>query len=181
MNKKKITLSLAVIVAASSSLALSGAALAQGVNTRKEMIHLALLDCYQKLGKGAETNQEFATLVAIKPNDAKLQYNYGYHLYTLGQTANAIARYRKACQLDPANQDYHGNLANLLMQVKDYNGAMAEYGRAGERFRPQFEQVQRYIQQLQQQKAYEASMKKPAGGKKPAAVAKPKNDDDDDE
>lgn len=178
---KRQTLALALAAGSVMGLASIGAAHAQQASSRKEAFHLALLDCYQKLGKTADVTAEFNQLVAIKPNDAKLQYNFGYHLYTMGNTAGAIQHYRKAAQLDPSNQDYHGNLGNLLMNTKDYNGALSEYGRAGERFRPQFDQVQKYIQQVAQQRAYEAQMKKTATGKKPggAAAAKPKDDDDD--
>lgn len=180
LKVKRQTLALALTAGSVIGLASASAAHAQGATSRKEAFHLALLDCYSKLGKTADVTSEFNQLVAIKPNDAKLQYNFGYHLYTMGNTAGAIQHYRKATQLDPSNQDYHGNLGNLLMNTKDFNGALTEYGRAGERFRPQFDQVQKYIQQVAQQRAYEQQMKKTAPGKKPGATtAKPKDDDDD--
>lgn len=171
------TTTLAVL--ASLSFGSFSAARAEGPLERKVAIYTSLLDCYQKLGRSKEVGNTFATLVNLKPNDAVLQYNYGYHLYTTGNVAGAIARYRKACQFDPANGDYHGNLANLLMQTKDYNGAMLEYGRAGERFRPQFDNVQKYIQQLAQQKAYQAQLATQKSKQKTAAPTKRSSDDDD--
>lgn len=168
-------------VACLSLVFTASAARAEGPTERKVAIYKSLLDCYQKLGRAKEVSSTFATLTALQPNDAVLQYNYGYHLYTAGNTAGAIARYRKASQLDPANGDYHGNLANLLMQNKDYNGALLEYGRAGERFRPQFDNLQKYVAQLQQQKQYQQMLQQQNKAKKPAAAPTKKSSDDDDE
>ncbi len=158
-------------------------ALAQTVpSSRKEMIHRSLLECYTKMGRGAEVGQEYATLIAIKPNDALLQYNYGYHLLTAGNVAGAVLHYKRATQLDPANQPYHAALGNLYMQQKNYPGALLEFGRAGESGRAPYEQVQKYMQQLDQQRQYNNMLKqqnapKKAGGG--AAVKKSSDDEDD--
>ncbi|MBL0184143.1 MAG: hypothetical protein IPP97_00240 [Candidatus Obscuribacter sp.] len=149
--------------------------------SRKEMIHRSLLECYSKMGRGAEVGQEYATLIAIKPNDALLHYNYGYHLLTAGNVAGAVLHYKRATQLDPANQPYHAALGNLLMQQKNYQGALLEFGRAGEAGRGPYEQVQKYIQQLEQQRQYNTMLKQQAAPKKSGggAAAKKSNDDDD--
>jgi hypothetical protein len=58
---------------------------------RKEMIHMSLLKCYTDLGRNAEAEGEYNVLLAMKPNDGVLHFNYARLLVAAGKKGPALA------------------------------------------------------------------------------------------
>jgi predicted Zn-dependent protease len=150
---------------------------------RKEMIHMSLLKCYTDLGRNAEAEGEYNVLLAMKPNDGVLHFNYARLLVAAGKKGPALAHYRKAAQSNPGNADFQGQLGQMLYNANDFSGASRALGIAmqlpgGDRYKGAYESAVRQMQQIQQNRLLQqqsAPAKSAGGGVKKHA------DDDDDE
>ncbi|MBP6745477.1 hypothetical protein KA344_09580 [bacterium] len=150
---------------------------------RKEMIHMSLLKCYTDLGRNAEAEGEYNVLLAMKPNDGVLHFNYARLLVAAGKKGPALAHYRKAAQSNPGNADFQGQLGQMLYNANDFSGASRALGIAmqlpgGDRYKGAYESAVRQMQQIQQNRLLQqqsAPAKSTGGGVKKHA------DDDDDE
>jgi tetratricopeptide (TPR) repeat protein len=148
-------------------------------------IHEDLLKCYQGLGKQAETEVEFRWLLAARPNNALLHYNYGYLLKNAGKFIPASVEYEKAAMYEGSNVDYVGQCGQMFAFNKNYTKAYQYLGKAmqmpgGEKYKGSFDSIRDFLQTIQNQKAQAALNR--AGGKPGAsgsAGKKPKDDDDD--
>ncbi len=156
---------------------------AQIGTSRKEQIHLSLLKCYEQMGKTAEQGQEYAVLLAMRPQDGALHYNYGHLLQTLGNKKGALAQFKAAAQYSPGNVDIQGTYGQMLLYAGDYQGAYNKLGAAmqmagGERYKAGFTAAQQYLQQQQQQRLINQQNAPGPASKGPGAK---KHTDEDDE
>lgn len=109
----------------------AGAVQADTPAQKREMIHRCLLTIYTQQRKG-EASGEYQALLAMKPTDAQLHFEYGNFLLRGGNAAGAVAQYTAATKNAGRNADYQIGLGNALMRVKNYRGAVAAYRRAVE-------------------------------------------------
>lgn len=103
-----------------SSAALEKGALAE----RKEKVHTYLLNIYIAQKRKPEAMTEYKTLIAMKPNDPRLNSDLGKFEASSGQLASAIAHLKKACELDPGNAQYWSMLGTVYLKAKDYQNAL---------------------------------------------------------
>lgn len=150
---------------------------------RKEMIHMSLLKCYTDLGRNAEAEGEYNVLLAMKPNDGVLHFNYARLLVAAGKKGPALAHYRKAAQSNPGNADFQGQLGQMLYNANDFTGASRHLGIAmqlpgGDRYKGAYESAVRQMQQIQQNRLLQQQS---APAKSTGGGVKKHVDDDDDE
>jgi|LakMenEpi03Aug12_release.lakeMendotaPanAssembly.Ray.scaffolds.fasta_scaffold169570_2 tetratricopeptide (TPR) repeat protein len=98
---------------------------------KRENIHRCLLQIYLSQRK-AEAGSEYTALLAAKPSDAQLHYDYGNFLLRGGNASGAAGQYQAAIKYAPRNADYQVGLGNALMRTKSYKGAVSAYRRAVE-------------------------------------------------
>lgn len=177
--KTALVVVLAWLIPAQVSAPASANPVASGA-VRRAIVHQNLLLCYSRLNKTVETGDEFSILEKITPNDALLHYNYGVFLYKSGNLGGAIAQYRKACELDPVSQDYHGMLGCMLAKVKDYDGALSQLQLGGSKFKTQFETIKKYTDSLAPTKQHQQQMARSRDDSQNPAfgTTKKKNDND---
>jgi tetratricopeptide (TPR) repeat protein len=180
--KLKFLASLALLTMVTSVGIPSAEAQFAMTGNRKEMIHQSLLKCYTEMGRTAEMEGEYNILLAMKPTDSVLHFNYGRILQQANKKAPALAHYKKAAQYQPGNADFQGTLGQMLMYTGDYNGAYQALGRAiqipgGDRYKPSYENAVKYMQQVQAQRA---QMQQAAPAKAAPGAKKRSSDDDDD-
>lgn len=65
-----------------------------------------LAELYRNQGKNAQVVAVYNSALNKIPNSALLHYGYGLHLVRQQQLANAVAKFKKAMQLDPTNTQY---------------------------------------------------------------------------
>lgn len=150
---------------------------------RKEMIHMSLLKCYTDLGRNAEAEGEYNVLLAMKPNDGVLHFNYARLLVAAGKKGPALAHYRKAAQSNPGNADFQGQLGQMLYNANDFTGASRALGIAmqlpgGDRYKGAYESAVRQMQQIQQNRLLQQQN---APAKSTGSGTKKHVDDDEDE
>lgn len=150
-----------------ASLAVDKATLAE----RKERVHTYLLNIYIDQKRKPEAMAEYKNLLAMKPNDPKLNSDLGKFEASSGRLASAILHMKKACDLDPDNKSNWAALGAIYLKAKDYQKALESYDRAGEQYKEIRNQTGLYLQHLKQ---------KP-GVKKPAAAPAKKQETDDDD
>ncbi len=154
------------------------------IQNRKESIHTYLLNIYIAQKRKPEAMAQYKTLLAMKPNDPRLNNDLGKFEASSGQMGPAIIHMKKAVDLDPGNAQYWGQLGQVYIKAKRYNEALDAYKRAvalgGADFQKPYEEAFKYIeyqkkqdQYLKNKKDYDAKVKqqKKAGSSK---------DDDDD-
>ncbi len=69
--------------------------------------------------------QEFLKVLEIQPNNAKCRVYYGHLLNILGRPEEALEQGRISVDLDPLNPLIQGLYAALLLQMGDYEAAIA--------------------------------------------------------
>jgi Flp pilus assembly protein TadD len=127
INRTAFSLALAAAVLAGSA----NASWAESALAKKETIHRCLLQIYVSQRKG-EAAGEYNALLAMKPADGQLHYDYANFLLRGGNNAAAAGQYRLATKYQPRNADFQIGLGNALLHAKDYNGAVNAYRRAVE-------------------------------------------------
>ncbi|HEY9784206.1 MAG TPA: tetratricopeptide repeat protein [Candidatus Obscuribacterales bacterium] len=127
---------------------------------KKKAWHKCLLEIYRSQQKFPEMLAEYGTLCKLSPNDAQLLFQYGATLYRQGRTNEAITQYRKAAALNPQNPDYQGAVGDALAAIKDYQGAIAAYRKAGPRYAPRLQSIMQYVQNVQQIEQYNKEVKR---------------------
>ncbi len=155
------------------------------IANRKESIHTYLLNIYIAQKRKPEAMAAYKTLLAMKPNDPKLNNELGKFEASSGQMAPAITHMKKAVDLDPGNAQFWGQLGQVYIKAKRYNEAMDAYKRAvslgGADYQKPYEEAFKYIEYQKKQDAYAKNKKeydaKVAAQKKAGAG---KSDDDDD-
>jgi tetratricopeptide (TPR) repeat protein len=79
-----------------------------------------LADLYGDVGKLAQAQQLYGTLLASHPNDANLHFGFGHVLLKQKKFGEAEQELTKAVQLQPDLGDAYGDLAIAADQNKDY-------------------------------------------------------------
>lgn len=75
MSRMQFRMATSVSMAVAILTVSAGASLAQSAASKKETIHRCLLQIYQA-EHSPEAANEFAALLALKPNDAGIHYEY---------------------------------------------------------------------------------------------------------
>lgn len=195
MSKKVTNAAIAMAVFASSlAVAPANAELdAAQIQKRKEVIHACLLQIYVDKKQRPQALAEYAAMVQLKPDDAKLRYAYGRYVaasQTPADIASGITQLKKAVQLDPSNATYNGVLGAMYLKAKNPNEALkwlrtaVQYG--GQDYKKTYEETFKYIEgskRIAEMKKRQDEIKKQqaanaaSGG---AGGAKKSDDDDDD-
>ncbi len=126
---------------------------------RKEKLHTYLLNIYIAQKRKPEAMTEYKYLVAMKPNDPRLNCDLGKFEASSGQLASAIAHIKKACELDPSNAQYWSMLGSVYLKAKEYQNALDAFDQGvgasrkldsleGERYRELRNQTFEYVQHL---------------------------------
>lgn len=181
MEGKNISLAVALVSCLIGSS--TGAALGQGASAQTFQIHQDMLKCYTAMGRSAEQEAEYKWLLAARPSDALLHYNYACLLKTQGKFPAAGVQYEKAAQFEGSNVDYVGQCGQMMYYLKQYMKAYQYLGKAmqmpgGEKYKGPFDNIRQLIQDMENRKN-QAPTKGPA---KPGTGGDTKkhNDDDDD-
>ncbi|HEY9679828.1 MAG TPA: tetratricopeptide repeat protein [Drouetiella sp.] len=128
---------------------------------KKENIHRCLLQIYLSQHR-PEASDEYKALLAIRPTDAPMHFEYGNTLFRGGNYAGAATEYQAAIK-NGARGEYEVGLGNALMRTKNYRGAVAAYRKAvelgGSGAANAGQLLQSAQQYVQQQEAYDAYKK----------------------
>ncbi len=127
INRAAISLALATAVFVGAA----SASWADSPQVKRETIHRLLLQIFVSQHRG-EAAGEYSALLAMKPSDAQLHYDYATFLLRGGNNAASIGQYRLATKYQTRNADFQIGLGNALLRAKDYNGAVAAYRHAVE-------------------------------------------------
>lgn len=141
------------------------------VSERKERVHTYLLNIYINQKRKPEAMSEYKTLLAMKPNDPKLNAELAKFEASSGNYAQAITLMKKACELDPDNSLYWGALGAIYLKAKDYQKAVDAYSRGGSQFIDIRDKTSNYLQHQKQRD----SVKKPVN----VPIKKQETNDDD--
>jgi tetratricopeptide (TPR) repeat protein len=95
-------------------------------------IHEDLLRCYQSRGLRQDTELEYRWLLAARPGNAMLHYNYACLLKISSRFADAAAEYEKAAQCNDTNCDYVGQCGQMFLYLKQYEKAQKYIDRASQ-------------------------------------------------
>ncbi|HEY9731217.1 MAG TPA: tetratricopeptide repeat protein [Drouetiella sp.] len=166
MFSKVIRSAFSIGIAAVVAAAAAAPGLADTPAQKRENIHRCLLQIYLSQRK-SEAGGEYLALLAAKPSDAQLHYDYGNFLLRGGNAGGSAAQYQAAIKYAPRNADYQIGLGNALMRTKNYKGAVAAYRRAVEIGGATGSQSPQQLlgvaqQYVQQQEAYENYKKQQA-------------------
>ncbi|MGA2775875.1 MAG: tetratricopeptide repeat protein [Candidatus Omnitrophota bacterium] len=90
--------------------------------------HSNLANLYFKMGRLSEAKNEYALIEKITPKGkaGEVQNNIGCVLESEGKFEEALKRYRAALKLDPALHFTHFNIAKLILNQGDLEGASLE-------------------------------------------------------
>jgi tetratricopeptide (TPR) repeat protein len=81
-------------------------------------VHVGMARALMATRKPVEARAELDKALALEPNLAEAHFQLGYLQHVLnGDAAAALAPYRKAVELDPANVEYRTNLGAVLSQL----------------------------------------------------------------
>lgn len=96
----------------------------------KELIHRTLIEIAKQQKNDLMAESEYAEYLKLKPNDGDMHFEYANTLYKLKKTKDALAHYKLASQLKPADAYVQEKLAFMLLSEKDYAGSIAAYRKA---------------------------------------------------
>jgi Tfp pilus assembly protein PilF len=165
------------------------------ITNRKEVIHTCLLNIYLQQKKRAQAISEYQILVAMKPTDSKLLYQYGVYLFQGGTPADysaSLTQLKKAVTLEPQNPQINGVIGSLYLKLKNPREALTWFGKAcqcggGPEYKKLFEETSKYIQaseaaaaarkKIELQKKQQLELQKKQG----TTPKGPKGDSDDDD
>ncbi len=157
---------------------------AEEIAKRKEIIHSCLLNIYINQHKRPQASQEYQTLLAMKPDDAKMHFAYGSFLAQGNEMGGAAAQIKQAIKLDPANAKYNGTLGLMYLKAKKPTQALDYLKQAcacpdGKDFQKTYQETYQFVmyqKRLDEQKKKQEEYKKQV---KATATEQKKNDDDD--
>lgn len=79
---------------------------------------------------GREIEYQMARLEKGEGSEAAIRNLIGINYAMMGEYEKAREQFQRAALLEPSVTDYHNNLANVLLILGDYEGAMREYEEA---------------------------------------------------
>lgn len=157
------------------------------IKRRKEVLHTCLLNIYLNQKRSPEAMKEYQALIALKPSDPKMHYDYGRFLAVMGKNSEAIAELKKAAQLNPGDKDINGVLGTTLVRAKQFPAGLDYLKKAvahgGEEYRKTYEDAAKYIQAVNQRevaKKRQAEYQKKLKAQQEKIKASSDDDDDDD-
>lgn len=135
---------------------------AQSASEKKDTIHGCLLQIYRSQHK-KEADGEYQALIALKPNDDQIRYDYASYLLSSGELGKAIVQYRKIVALQPRRGDYWAALGAALLPNKETDAAVQADRKAveigGQKYMEQLNRALQYQQQQQQYANYKKQIK----------------------
>jgi tetratricopeptide (TPR) repeat protein len=132
------------------------------IEVRKLFIHEQLLKCY--LGKRMlpEALKEYQTVLHSKPNDARMHFDYGNALLTMGNKKSALTEFKACARIQPGVPEYQAAVGAVSMMLKIYDQAVISYTRAvslGGSYQQQLQAAQMYQAQQKELAEYNKQMK----------------------
>jgi predicted Zn-dependent protease len=100
------------------------------VLAKKALCHSCLAKIYVAERRYPEAIVEYQALLAMKPNDAAMRFEYGNLLAKIDKAALAVPQFRAAAKLAPYVPEYQVGLGNACMYTKNYDGAVTAYTKA---------------------------------------------------
>lgn len=86
-----------------------------------------LANALKKVGRFDEALEQYHVVLARNPRDATTWFDYGNLLRDhMHDVRGAVEAYRNAVEIDPRAADAHFSLGAALMDLKDYEAAIAE-------------------------------------------------------
>ncbi len=151
---------LSFVIAATSA----SAVFAQGSMSKKEEIHQVLYRIYKYQKKFDLAEKEVAAIVALNPNNALIQQDWGRALIAVGKWREALPHWQKATKSDPTNGDYWAVLGDCYMQLANYPAAgepyrkAIQYQKTGTDYRPRYQIYQQYMDHKKQEIEYKKQL-----------------------
>ncbi|MDA1014942.1 MAG: tetratricopeptide repeat protein [Planctomycetota bacterium] len=112
-----------------------------------EVVHCALSDALQHLGRNDESLAAAESAVRIIPNDATTRTNLGVIQFARGLLEEARQSFGLAAEMDPRSSKAHMNLGHILRLQEHYAESEA-YFRQAERLDPESALIQKGLGQL---------------------------------
>src|SRR5277367_1557843 len=97
---------------------------------RKSFIHEQLLKCYLAKRMLPEAMKEYQAVLRVKPNDARMHFDYGNVMLTMQNKKGAIVEFRNCARLQPGIPEYQAAVGAVSMMLKNYDQAVTSYTRA---------------------------------------------------
>ena len=116
-------------------------------------LHEDALKCNIEHGNSAETETEYKWLLAARPTNALMHYNYAVLLKDSNKKAAAAAEYEKAAVYDGSNADFVGSAGQMFFYLGNYTKAYQYLGKAvqmpgGEKYKAACELCREYLKRL---------------------------------
>lgn len=92
-----------------------------------QKIHISLSAIALEEQRYDEALRELDKAFALKPSDPEVQYGYGIAHMRAGRRPQAIEAYRRTLALQPEHLGARNNLASVLLEQGDLEGAAAEF------------------------------------------------------
>jgi tetratricopeptide (TPR) repeat protein len=122
------------------------------IEVRKLFIHEQLLKCFLAKKMLPEAIKEYQLVLHAKPNDARMHFDYGNCLLTMGNKKTALTEFKACARIQPGVPEYQAAVGAVSMMLKIYDQAVISYTRAVSLGGP-------YQQQLQAAQMYQAQQK----------------------
>jgi tetratricopeptide (TPR) repeat protein len=148
--------SLVLITKMPSSVAVSE------IQVKKAFIHETLLKCYLAKKMLPEAMKEYQAVLVLKPNDAKMHFDYGNVMFTMQNPRGALPQFQNAARLQPGVPEYQAAVGACAMVLRNYDLAASAYGRAvslGGNYVKQLQDAQMRLQVQREKVEYDKQMK----------------------
>jgi len=96
------------------------AAPAEEVADRKASIHKVLLKCYLAKRKMPDALNEYQIILGHEPSNARMHFDYGNALMTVGDKRRALDEFQTCDRLQPNVPEYQGAVRSLQIMLKQY-------------------------------------------------------------
>lgn len=159
MNWKIVSLSLCTALSVANVLICPALSADERIAAKKKNWHTLLLEIYKSKGASTEVCGEYASLCALNPQDARMQYEYANYLWKANRVKEAQNAFRKLVAIDPS-QDNHGLYGDFLNQQRNFPGALHEYQQGGQKYMPKAQALNQYLQQIKTIQQYNQQLKK---------------------
>ncbi len=129
--------------------------LAQNPNNKE--IKAALLATIQSSPDAIALNY-LSKLSESMPNDAEVQYSYGYFLHKIGHSSDALSHYEKSIAMNNKNLDAYLNIASIYKQQNNIEKAIATLNSAKSIF-PNDKKITQIINEYNEEQSFSLAEK----------------------
>lgn len=132
------------------------------MQVKKAFIHETLLKCYLAKRMLPEAMKEYQAVLVLKPNDAKMHFDYGNVMFTMQNARGALPEFKNAARLQPGVPEYQAAVGADSMILKNYDQAAQAYGRAvslGGNYVKQLQDAQMRLQVQREKVEYDRQQK----------------------